>query len=152
MRVLDREDRRLLVGRLRTRDRDRIELLDREPAVAAVERLDHQPRVRRGAAVLVDHDVREPVGDEDVARTRVELQGDLVRHRRRGKEERGLLAEELGGPFLQPRDRRVLAPLLVPHVGCRDRRAHAVRRPRRRVRAQVDHGGHPIPNGRVRPG
>ena len=97
------------------------------------------PAWTAGAAVLVDHDVREPVCDQHVPRARVKLERDLVRHRRRREEERGLLAEELRGPRLEIRDRRVLAPLLVTDFRGGDRRPHPVRRTRRGVGAQVDH-------------
>ena len=100
--------------------------------------------MRRRAAVLVDHDVREAVGDEDVAGPRMELQRDLVRHRRRRQEQRGLLPEERRRPVLQGRHGRVLAALLVADVCAGDRRAHAVRRTGGRVGAKVDHEQHPI--------
>ena len=67
------------------------------PAIASIIR----PACAAGAAVLVDHDVRVLLGDEHVARSRVQLERDLVRHRRRRDEERGLVAEERRGPLLQ---------------------------------------------------
>ena len=100
----------------------------------------------RSAAVLVDDDVREPVGDEHVAGSRVQLEGDLVRHRGRREEERRLLAEKGRRTLLQGRHRGILATLLVADVGGGDRSAHPVRRARRGVGAQVDHGDHPIPH------
>ena len=85
----------------------------------------HEPGVGGRAAVLVDDDVRVPLGDEDVARARVQLQRDLVRHRRGRHEDRRFLAEQRGDPLLQRDDGRVLPLLLVAHGGLRDRRAHA---------------------------
>ena len=88
VRVLQREHRRHLVGRLRARMRDLVQLVRRDPPADSLERLDHEPGVRGRAAVLVDDDVRMPLGDEHVARARVQLQRDLVGHRR-GWEEQG---------------------------------------------------------------
>ena len=99
-----------------------------------------QARVGGGATELVDQDVRVLLGDEHVAGTAVQLQGDLVRHRRRREEERPLLPEQLRHPLLQLVDRRVLAHLLVPDDRRRDRGAHAWRRAGNGVGAKIDHG------------
>ena len=69
--------------------------------------------MRGRAAVLVDHDVRVLLGDEHVAGPRVELERDLVRHRRGREEDRRFLTEERRDALLQRVDRRVLALLLV---------------------------------------
>ena len=129
---------------------DRLQLRDAEAAVHARDRLDHEARVRRRAAVLVDDDVRLLLRDEHVPRPRVELQRDLVRHRRGRHEERRLLPEERRGALLEEVDGRVLAPLLVADVRGGDRRTHPVRRPRGGVRTKIDHGRHPT--GRPRHG
>ena len=92
------------------------------------------------AAELVDEHVRVLLRDEHVARPAVELEGDLVGHRRGRQEERALLAEQLGDPFLQLVDRRVLLHLLVADDRCRDGRPHPRRRAGDSVRAKIDHG------------
>ena len=70
----------------------------------------------------------------------VELERDLVRHRRGRQEDRALLAEQLGDALLQLVDARILALLLVADLGCGDRGAHAGRRPGGGVGAEIDHG------------
>ena len=62
-----------------------------------------------GAAGLEDHDVRSLLRDQEASRPRVDLQRDLVRHRRGRQEERSLLAEELGRSPLELVDGRVFA-------------------------------------------
>ena len=99
-----------------------------------------QPRVRGRAAELVDEHVRVLLGDEHVARPAVELQGDLVRHRRGRQEERALLAEQLGDPLLELVDRRVFLHLLVADDRRRDGGAHPRRRAGDGVGAKIDHG------------
>ncbi len=84
-----------------------------------------QPGMNRRAPVLVDEDVGVLVRDEDVAGAGVQLERDLVRHRRRRHEQRGLVTEESRDPLLQLGDGRVLAALLVAHLRGGDRRAHA---------------------------
>jgi hypothetical protein len=49
------------------------------------------------------------------------------------------VAEQLRGASLQLVDRRILTQLLVADLGRSHRRAHRLRRPRRRIRPQVDH-------------
>ena len=128
VRVLEREDRRPLVGDLRARLRAAADLLGGEPAAIARKPERHEPRVRGRAAVLVDDDVRVLLGDEDVARPRVELERDLVRHRRGRHEDRRLVAEQRRNAFLQRVDGRILALLLVADRRLRDRAAHALGR------------------------
>ena len=85
------------------------------------------------ASELVDHDVRMLLGDQHVAGAAVELQRDLVRHRRGRQEQRALLAEQRRGALLQRVDRRVLPQLLVADLRRGDRLAHPAGRPRRGV-------------------
>ena len=96
----------------------------------------------RRAAVLVDHDVRGLLGDEDVARPCVQLQGDLVGHRRGREEDRRLLAQERRDACLQLVHTRILTLLLVADAGLRDRAAHPLGRLRGGVGAEVDHAAH----------
>ena len=105
------------------RRRPRTSLDGEAPARRPVSASVIEPGVRRRAAVLVDHDVCVLLRDEDVAGPRVELERDLVRHRRRRQEERRLLPEQRGRALLQLVDGRVLALLLVADLGLRDRRA-----------------------------
>ena len=139
VRVLEREDRRALVCHLRARLCRGAHLLRREPAAIAGQPERHQPGVGGRAAVLVDDDVRVLLRDQDVARPRVQLERDLVRHRRGRHEDRRLVAEQRRNPLLQRVDRRVLALLLVADGGLRDRAAHALGRLRDGVGAKVDH-------------
>ena len=125
MRVLEGEHGGPLVGGLRARDGDGLELVDAEPPSPPLDRLDHQPGVRRRPAVLVDHDVRVALRDEDVARARVQLQGDLVRERGGRQEQRRLVPEQGRGALLQRVDGRVLPALLVADLRLGDRGAHA---------------------------
>ena len=53
--------------------------------------------------------------------------GDEVAHRPRGDEQAGLLAEQLGGAFLERVDRRVVAEDVVADLGLRHRPAHGRR-------------------------
>ena len=50
-----------------------------------------------------------------------------------------VLAEQLSGPTLELEDGRVLAFLLVAHLGRGHRRAHVLRGLRRRIGAEIDH-------------
>ena len=103
VRVLEREQHGTLVRDLRARLGSVAHLLGRDAAASSRQREGHEPRVGRRAPVLVDHDVRVLLRDEDVSGPRVELQRDLVRHRRRREEDRRLLAEQRRDALLQRR-------------------------------------------------
>ena len=79
------------------------------------------------------------LADELVAELGVQAQRDLVRHRRRRKEDRLLLAEQPRRPRLQLVDGRVLALLLVADDCRGDRGAHGGGGARGGVGAKVDH-------------
>ena len=127
---LEREHRGALVGDLRARLGGGAHLLRRELPALARHAERHEAGVRRSAAVLVDHDVRVLLGDEDVTGPRLDLQRDLIRHRRGRQEDRLLLPEQVGDAGLELVHARVLALLLVadrrpprsrdacPRVGC----------------------------------
>ena len=66
-------------------------------------------------------------------------QGDLVRHRRGGDEDRLLLAEQRGSALLERDHGRVFALLLVPDDGLGDGSPHGLSRLCERVGAEVDH-------------
>ena len=116
------------------------QLIGRDPAAVARQRMRDEAGVHRGASGLEDEHVRPLLGDQLAAPLRLAEERDLVRHRRRRQEERLLLAEQVGRAALELVDRRVLAQLLVAHVGRRHRRAHLGRRLRGGVGAEVDHG------------
>ncbi len=73
----------------------------------------------------------------------MQAQRDLVRHRRGGQEDRLRLPEQDRRTRLELVDRRILALLLVAHPSGGDRRAHARRRLRGGIGAQVDHAVEP---------
>ena len=114
-------------------------LLRRESPGPRRKRASHEACVHGGPSQLRDQDVRVLLGDQLVAGLAEHAEGDLVRHRRRGHEDRVLLAERLGGAPLELVDGRVLAKLLVAHLGRGDRLAHRRGRFARRVGAEVDH-------------
>ena len=103
------------------------------------------------AAELVDEDVRVLLGEEHVARPPVELEGDLVRHRRGGEKDRSVVSEELGHALLELVDGRILAHLLVTDDGGGDGSTHPGRRSGNGVGAKIDHG-RPFCTGRARGG
>jgi hypothetical protein len=96
-----------------------------------------------GGAGFVPDDMRLVAHDDVVARPGQQLEAGLVRHGAARQEEGGLLAQEIGDPLLQPAHRRVLAVLVVANRCLRHRHAHARRRQRHGIRAEVDavHGG-----------
>ena len=142
MGVLEREDGHALIRRLRARSGGRAKLLRGDPSGVPRKPERHESGVRRSSSVLVDEHVRGLLRDEDVAGATVELEGDLVRHRRRRQEQRRLLAEQRCDALLQRRDSRVLALLLVSDLRVGNRPSHAGRGLRHRVGAQVDHAAH----------
>ncbi len=98
-----------------------------------------------GAAELVDDDVRVLMRKEHVSGAAVQLQGDLVRHRRRRQEQRALLAEQQRGSLLKLVDRGIFTHLLVADICCREGGAHPRSWARDGVGAQVDHAAHSAP-------
>jgi len=139
VRVLEGEHAHALVCDLRARLGRHADLLGRQPAAVARKPERHEPGVCRSAAVFVDDHVRGLLGDEHVARPAVQLQCDLVGHRRRRKVDRLLLPEQPRYTLLQLVDGRVLALLLVADDRSCDRGAHPRGRARRSVGTQVDH-------------
>ena len=84
-----------------------------------------EPGVDRRAAPLVHEDVRPLFGEQHAARPRLRAQRRLVRHRRRGQEEGGLVAEQRRHAALELVRRGVLEVLLVADLGSRHRRSHS---------------------------
>jgi hypothetical protein len=83
--------------------------------------------------------MRGPVEDDLVAAgADVNPQGDLVAHRAAGQEQRGLVSEEVGNPFLEAARGRIQPALLIPHLRGGDRRPHAIRGTGLRVAVEVD--------------
>jgi hypothetical protein len=117
-------------------------LLGPDPAGLRRHPAHDEARVGRCAPRLEDEHVRALLRQQLAAAHAEYLQRDLIRHGRRGDEERGLLAEQLRRPPLELVDRRILAPLLVAELGGRDRSEHPGRRLRGRIGAKIDHAGH----------
>ena len=140
VRVLDHEHGGLLVDHVLRAPGGRGDLSRRDPAGDPGKPDREQARVNRRPAELVGEDVGVLVRDEHVARAAVQLQRDLVRHRRRRQEQRPLLPEQSGGPLLQLVDRGVLAHLLVTDLRRSDRGAHRCGRAGDGVGAKIDHG------------
>ena len=78
----------------------------------------------RVAALLVVVDVAAFLADQFVAGPAMRTDGDQIRHRPAGHEQRRLLAQPLGNDPLQAEDRGVVAQNVVAHLGGRHRRAH----------------------------
>ena len=139
VRVLEAHDRRLRVMRVVVARRRRTEVIAREDPVAPLDPRHLEPRVERGSAGFVTEDVGAGLREHLVARLRERLQRDLIGHRRAGHEDGLRLSEQLRRALLQREHARVLPLLLVADDGVRHRLAHAARRMRDRVRAEVDH-------------
>ena len=115
-----------------------LHLLEVERAVGRIEAAQLHVAERRGAALLVEHDVRLGVQEDLVAAARERAHGRLVAHRAGGEVEAGLLAEQAGGVLLQADDRGVVAEHVVADLGLEHGAAHLRRRTRDGVAAQVD--------------
>ena len=138
MRLLEHDDARRLEV---VRDaHDLAQLIGRDPAAIARQRMRDETGVHRRASGFEHEHVRPLLGDQLAAPLRLAEERDLVRHRRGREEERLLLAEEVCRPALELVDGRVLAELLVAHVGGRHRRAHLGSGIRGGVGAEIDHG------------
>ena len=99
-------------------------LLGREHATRPGQRPHHRSHQRCRPASLVQQWMGRLVQQDLVARTAVHREGDLVAHRPRGEEQRRLLAEQLRHHLLEPVDGRILAILLVAHLGLGHGAAH----------------------------
>ena len=118
-----------------------LDLVEVEGPVRAVAELaNRRPDDDRVAGRLVDDEVRLGAGDDLLATREVGHLGDEIGHRPGRDEEAGLLAEQLGRPFLQGVDRRVLAPDVVTELGVGHRPAHRRGRQRDGVGAEIDDG------------
>ena len=104
----------------------------------AVERAHVDAGQRRRPAGLEMDGMRRPVGQHLVARPAVHAHRDLIAHGARGEKDRRLLAEELRDHLLEVVHRRVLALLLVAHLGVAHEPAHGRRRPGHRVAEEID--------------
>ena len=142
VRVLEGQHGRPLIRDLRARLRSDAHLLRSQAAAVPSKPERHEAGMRRCAAVLVDHDMRGLLGDEDVAGSTVQLHGDLVGHRRRRDEDRRLLAQQRRDARLQLVDAGILALLLVPDRSLGDGTSHPLGRSRSGIGAEVDHGAH----------
>jgi hypothetical protein len=116
-------------------------LLRREHAAHAVEQLEQHAADRGAGAGFGDVGVRGAIEDHLVAVARPEQDPDQVALRARGEEDRGLLAEEVGGHRLEQVDGGVLAQHVVAHRRLGHEAPHLGRRPGRGVAAEVDQAG-----------
>ncbi len=91
-----------------------------------------------GRAGFVPDDMRLVADHDLVARTRQQLEGDLVRHRAAGYEERRLLSQLRSDALLQAIDRGILAVLVVADRRLRHGLAHGRRRQGHGIGAKVD--------------
>ena len=139
VRVLDGDEPRARHVHRRAVAHQRADVVAGEAPGDGADRPRHEPAVHRRAALLREQDVRVLLGEQLVARLGEDPARDLVRHRRGRQVDRVLLPEQLGGAPLELEDGRVLALLLVADLGARHRLAHAARRLRRRIGAEIDH-------------
>src|SRR2546426_961837 len=86
-----------------------------------------------GGAHLVLIDVREVAEDDLVAALGLRQDAAEVAEHPARDVDRGLLAEDLGGPLFEPVHGRILAVLVVADLGLRHRAAHRGRREREGV-------------------
>ena len=143
----DHETRNRLVG-IRGVAEGFPDLVEVEGAVSSLpqspDRGAHDDRMTGG---LVEHDVGLVAGDRLLAAPEMGHLGDEVAHRPGGNEERGFLAKEVGGPFLEGDDGGIVAEDVVPDLRLGHRPAHFRRRLGDGVRTQIDdvHGLRRIP-------
>ncbi len=113
----------------------------RELPVVARQRRDLESAERCMRAAFAGDDMRADMGQNFIARPAMGQRRRDVAHGARGHEHGGFLAEQVGHAFAQQIHRRIVADLLVANLGPRHRLAHRRRRPRLRVRQQVDADG-----------
>ena len=95
-------------------------------------------RKPRDAPGLPDIDMRGCRTQEFISRAGVHADGNLVGHRSRRHEDRGLLSQQLRRAGLERVNRGVLAEDVIAHLGLSHRPAHRRGRPRHRVRPQIN--------------
>jgi hypothetical protein len=116
----------------------RDERVDVEPAAGRDDGPGRDAEHHRSRAQLVGDHVRIGVAEHLLAGLGDQAHPDLVAHRPRRHEQRGLVAEQVGDPLLQRPDRRVLAVDVVPHLGLGHGPAHRRGGPGDRVGTKVD--------------
>jgi hypothetical protein len=108
----------------------------------AVRLILERPRARADdhgvARGLVDDEMVFLAGDHLLASAEVRHHRDEVAHGPGRDEEAGVLAEKVGGAFLERNDRGVIAEHVVAHLGVCHRSTHRIRRACDGVAAQVD--------------
>ena len=100
------------------------QLVGVEPAAGGDHGARRDAEDRGRGAHLVGDDVRVGVAEHFLAGLADQPHADLVAHRPRRHEQRGLVAEQVGDPLLERVDRRVLAVDVVPDLGLGHRPAH----------------------------
>src|SRR5438552_968476 len=102
----------------------------------------HEPWLDRaedeGGAHLVLIDVREVAEDDLVAALGLRQDATQVPEHAARDVDRGLLAEDLGGPLFKPVHGRILAVLVVADLGLRHRAAHRGGREREGIAPQLE--------------
>ncbi len=109
-----------------------------EQPVGPPDRLELQAGEGARGAALEQHAVGAGAAQHLLTRAGGDGERDLVGHGARGDEQACLLAQQAGHPFLEQSYRRVLAENVVPHLGARDRLAHAGCRTGDGVGAEID--------------
>ena len=113
-------------------------LADVKDAVVAVEGATGQAAENGRAAGFIVVDVAIHVTKHFVARLRVDLDANLIRHRARWAKQPGLFAEKTRHTVFQTIDGRVFMVNVVADLGRVHGGSHSRRRPRDRIAAHVD--------------
>ena len=113
-----------------------------KPPVLALQQAHRGAGVRRYAAALVQIDVRQLVADHLIPGLRMDLDADLIGHRARRTEQRGLLAKQIRGLPLQLVDGLVLTEYVVTDLRLQHRFQHRRGRSGDGIASYVDHLWH----------
>ena len=137
MRVLDGDERRRRKHHVAGRLEGRAESASVNSPPRPIARELHAGIGAAGAGFVPDH-VGFVAEHDVVAGPGHDLERDLVGHRAARNEDRRLLAEQVGDPFLQQVHRRIFAILVVADLGLGHRAPHARRWFRDGVRTEID--------------
>jgi hypothetical protein len=90
------------------------------------------------------NDVRTFMADDLIARLRVHLDRDLIRHRAAWHKDRRLFAQHLREPPLQRNHRRVISQHIIAHLRASHRLTHAGSRLGHSVAAKINRSMHSL--------